>query len=228
MSFLMFFIFYFFAPETYKNAAKMIVLNIYNNSPLVIPFGKKIYNLRMWCVPGSDGALILLVTWWHEVKNLRAGVKETKSPKTLDWDFSPQCFSVMSSTCLVRYTFQALRGSYNSASMKSTAAKLSGRVHTNAPLQIPYLSHMKNKQRLGALSGQDHKFEFFAFTNRDKRPSSNKTPVQVLLFRRELAVEAAPLNDWWLLKAAQRKELQPDRMRFVTWLNIKASSLLQC
>lgn len=105
-----------------------------------------------------------------EVKKPRAGVKtQTNWILGLNSSFFPSCWAHVESDVRLR-----LGESYSNASVKPTDCKLSGCVHTNAQLQMPYLSCIKSKQRLGALSMPDHTSEFFSFTNLDKRPSSNK------------------------------------------------------
>lgn len=169
----------------------------------------------MFAVAGSNRAgiryiyvcICICIYIWHKAKNPGAVVYYTTAKtKTNIWAQIQALFCPvehMSSQIHISGTAKAtLMHQWN-----PLPSKLSGCVHTNAPFQTPYLLHMKSKQRLGAASGWDHTSEFSFFTNLDKRPSSNKPRVQQLLFIRQPATEAAPLNDWWLLKAVRRNRI---------------------
>lgn len=103
------------------------------------------------------------------------------------------------------------------ARMKCAGRKPPGRVHTDAPLQMPYLARIKRKQRLGALSGPDRASEFFSFTNPDKRPGSNKP-------QRGSSYSGASRLPRRLLEAARRKESQPEPN--AVWNSIEHQSIL--
>lgn len=77
----------------------------------------------------------------HKAKKLIASVKNTAAkPVTNIWAWIQSLF------CAVQHMSSQIHvsgtESYTNASMKSTGAKLSGCVRTDAALQMPYLSHV--------------------------------------------------------------------------------------